>query len=827
MPASLKNNYYGLFDTKLLAEDLAGLLKQATGVSYTPVPYEPGATKGIFLILDSNSVSLGNEQGLVEADGKNYIRITGKYTTGISYAMYSWLEELGFHFYLPGDIWSVIPSINALFNNKIIKKTYKPYFHIRMFGSSGSIFPVKGLDEKLQNGKDWLQWYIRNRMGCDYIRIDGHIGEVFNVTHRKEIENDSLIVSPTRGKRQYAVAAKLDPTYKKGVDMFSNWIVEEFTKALSASPHFLPFRKYYSTDAGDGLDYCHSPECEKQFKTVSDQVFFVTNETAKKVKLIDSRAGVSAMAYGERADTPNIRLEPNVHVMVVPSAFQTVTTTAEIMRRWAKKSKSISVYDYLNIGVWTQDMPFSDLYQYHNYMCFLQSLNIEGMNFETSLSKFGSGIMQYFVLKFLCDPYASVDKVLDEFCKNNFGQAAMPIKKLFKEWYFSSVHLKTNYNYPSFYEDELGRFVQYIIEAENSAGLTVAVKARIEELKAYTIYLCKFYERFGELKSLEAYSKDPSLKNEKTEDLLTYTWKLYKTEIFHNTQLNDMLKKTLTDEEKEKWDYTKSTYFKDITVDAATVVKNEFEKVKKKYLPLAVPGYAITDSFLAANAKYSADSIRIATTDEAVQANFIYPIEFYCAAPGTLKINYQAGKSLLSGGIDNIAIVSVESSDYKFTKTETIYKQESNGTFIYNLPAKGHYKLYLSQFHSTHISYIIYPGNNLFYHNKKSIMMNAILMQDFETKNPYPNKYLAFYAPPSDSIYFGNLYYGSKNTSSLYTASGKSIVVNSNTQTLYNSAAFPKNEKYHFIFYENSLFRWPPVLNNTPPYYFFLKYPLK
>ncbi|MEO6668252.1 MAG: DUF4838 domain-containing protein [Ferruginibacter sp.] len=827
MPAILKNSYYRLTDTRLLAEDLAALLNKATGNSFTPVPHTANTTKGIFLILDSNNRSLGSEEGVLESDGKSFIRITGRYTTGISYAMYSWLESLGFHFYLPGDEWTSIPSMKTLFKNKITKQHYKPYFHTRMFYASGAIFHVKGLDETGQNEKDWRQWYLRNRMGCDYLSIDGHIGEVFNITHRKEIESDTLMVAPINGKRQFSNGSKLDPTYKKGTELFSNWIVEEFLKERSATPNFLPFKKFYTTDAGDGLDYCHTPECEKQFKTVSDQVFSITNQTARKIKLADSRAGVSAMAYGERTDTPGIRIEPNVHIMVVPNAFQTVSTSAEIMKRWAKKSKNISVYDYLNIGVWAQDMPFFDLYQYHNYMQYLKSLKIEGISYETSLSKLGSGIQQYFILKYLCDPYSSVGKLLDEFCKNNFGAAAMPIKKLLKEWYFSPVHLKTNYNYPSFYEDELGRFVQYIVDAESIPGLSASIKKRIEELKAYTIYLCKFYELFAELKSLQAYATDPSLKSKNAESLLTYTWQLYKSKIFHNTQLNDMLKKMLTDQQKEKWDYYKSDQFKNISNDVASVVRNEFEKIKNKYLPLAAPDYPVTDSFLAANASLAADSIRIATTDEKAIPNFIYPLDFYCAAPGTLKIKYEAGKSQLDGSTGKVALVSVESADYKFIKTNAVYKQESNGTFLYQLPVKGHYRLYLSQFNATHVGYIIYPGNNLFYHNKKSIMMNTLLMQDIETKNPYPNKFLAFYAPQTDSIYFSNLYAGSKNTSNLYTPSGKPIAVYESKQTFYNSAAVPKNQKYPFMFYENSLFRWPPVLKNTAAYYFFLKYPLK
>ena len=828
MPSSLKTNYYGQFDTKLLAEDLASLLHQATKQSFTVMPYKPGAISGIFLLLDSTSTYSSSETGTLESDGKSFIRIKAKFTTGITYAMYSWLEQLSFHFYLPGDEWTIIPSLAAVFNKNIIKKTYKPYFRLRMFNASGGIFAVKGLDDDSQNEKDWQQWYQRNRMGCDYISIDGHIGEWFNISHKKEIENDPAILAPINGKRQYSAEGKLDPTYKKGVALFSDWIVSESRIHQKQMPSFLPYKKYYSVDAGDGLNYCHTPECEAQFKSVSDQVFSIANETARKIKLADPRAGVSLLAYTERADTPSIRIASNVHVMLVPTAFQSVGTSTELMQRWAKKTKNISKYDFLNIGVWAYDAPFFDLYQYHHNLQFVQSLGMEGISFETSLSKFSSGVQQYFILKFLCDPYRSVENILDEFCNNNFEKAAAPVKKLLKEWYFNNAHINTGYDHGSFYEDELGRFIQYILEAENTAGISIAAKKRIEELKAYTIYLCKFYEMFTDLKNQESFAKDPSLRSEKATELLTYTWQMYQSKIFHNTQLNDMLKQYVSENARTTWDFRNSDHFKGITENAATVIKTQFEIIKKRYLPAAVPAFPITNEFLYANTKYSADSILITTIDETAFGNYTYPMQFYCAAPGLLKIFYSADSSRnKTNKKDKVAIVGVESDDYRYIKNNFIYNENSSGMITYRLPAKGRYKLYLSQYNATHISYTIYPGKNLFYHDKRYALMNGLLMQDNSEKKSYSNKYLAFIAPSSDSLFFGNLYWNCNNTIRLHTRSGKDIPVNSNKQPFLNSAAIPKNLQNDFIFYSNTVFRWPPVLKNTVPCYFFLKYPIK
>ena len=827
MPASLKTNYYGQFDTRLLAEDLAALLQQATKQPFVAMPYQKGEIKGIFLLLDSTKTYNSNEHGILESDGKSFIRISAKYTTGISYAMYSWLEELGFHFYLPGSEWTMVPSLNTVFNKKVTRKNYKPYFRLRMFSASGGIFPVKGLDEDSQNEKDWQQWYRRNRMGCDYISIDGHKGELFNIVHKKEIENDPSILAPVDGKRVYSVGAKLDPTNKKGVALFSNWIVEEATKNAVQMPSFLPFKKYYSSDPGDGLNYCHTAECEREFKSVSDQVFSIANETARKIKQQDTRWGVSLLAYTEHGDTPSIRMEPNVHVMVVPAAFQSVTTPTNLLQRWAKKTKNISEYDFINIGVWAYDAPFFNLYEYHYNLKFLQSLGIEGISFETSLSKFASGIQQYLILKFLCDPYQSVDKLLDEFCNNNFGKASVPIKKLLKEWYCSNTHLNTGYEKNSFQGDELGRFIQYIIDAENSPGISPAIKKRIEELKAYVVYLCKFYEMFSDMQHTELFKSNNALRSDKAEALLTYTWQMYHSKIFHNTQLNDLLKKFVAEEKRATWDFRNSDHFKSISTKASQSIITEFESVKNKYLPMATAPYYLADDFMTANAKYSADSIRITTIDETSFGSYSYPLKFYAAAPGSLKINYQAGTAQIKNSKkDKIAIISVEKEDYSFIKNNLLYNENSAGTIIYRIPAKGYYKLYLSQYDATHVNYVIYPGKNLFYIDKRMILSNAMQLQDNAEKNNYSNKWLAFIAT-GDSIYFQNFCKECKNSIRLYTEAGKNIPVNSSRQPYINSAAVPLNRKTSFIFFDNNVFRWPALFKNSPPYYFFLKYPIK
>lgn len=831
MPAHLQNQYFGRFDTKILAADLATLLQQATGQRYVPLAHQgPASGKGIYLLLDPSFKTGTNETGIIEYDGKQKIMIRARYTTGISYALYSWLNELGFRFYLPGTNWNKVPALTSIFSKKAFKKIYTPAFKLRMFYASGGTYAVKGLDDDKQMLKDWQQWYQRNRMGSDYIGIDGHIGELFNITHRQEIEREPELLAPVNGKRQYATGGKIDPTNKKAVDMFSDWIVDEFKKNKEQWPSFLPIKKYVTADAGDGGNYCHTPACTSQFKSVPDQAFSIVNETARKIRKADARFGVSTLAYTERADTPSVRIEPNVHVMVVPTAFQTVSTATDLMQRWAKKSSNISMYDYLNIGVWAWDKPFFNMYDYHQNLLFLRKLKIDGIHYETSFSSMASGLQQYFILRFLAEPYVSVEKLLDEYCDDNFEEASGPVKRLFREWYFSSRHLKTNYDYPSFYEDELGRFIRYIMEAEKSKGISNDVTKRIDELKAYVIYLCQFYELFAELSSLETFSKNSALKKAKSAEILTFTWQQYPSRIFHNTQLNDLYKPLLDEHERPNWDYHKSRAFAAFNKPDAGIINQYFNRYKAKFLPVAQHGSDLTDDILNELSRYSADSIRIISMDEEAFKDFSYPVTFYASSAGKLRIRYKAGTPGIEGN-SKVSIISVEKRDYSFIKTNTIKTGNSSGVLEFQIPSKGHYRLYLSQYRATPVEFIIYPNRNLFYHAKKSIMMNGFRMQEPQDKAAYPNRYLAIYVPMTDSlryVQFSSLYYSSTNSSRFYLANGSPLPVHeSGAERYYQTAPIPYPPKQPVIFYENSVYRWPPVLKNGPDAYFFLKFPLK
>lgn len=818
--------FYAGMDPKNLAQDLADLLGRATGRPFVVLPYEPGQSKGIFLLLDSSIKEKNNECGIMETNGKDFVRIKAQYISGISYALYSWLEELGFKFYLPGNEWTTIPSLPSPFSDKVPSKKYQPYFIHRFFSKSGGVFALKNIDETLKNDKEWMDWYRRNRMGSNYVGIDGHMGEAFNIAHKEIIEQDPSLLAPVNGKRQYAVSGKLDPTNKKAVTLFSNWIAQKYLERKQQYANYLPFKKYYSVDAGDGLNYCHTPECEKQFKSVSDQAFFIANTVANNLKHLDSAAGVSTLAYTERADTPSFPIAQNIHVQMVASAFQKVTTPAQLMYRWSKKTNNLTQYDYINIGIWTADHPHFDLGNYFNYLQYVKKLGVQGFSFETSYSKFGSGIIQYFVLKFLRQPFASIDEQLEEFCNDNFGKAAPLIKKIFKEWYFSELHSDTQIGLSSFYEDELGRYFFLLDKASAIKDLPGTILQRITELKAYCIYLAKYYELRTSLKMEKLASINRNAYEDKAEALLQYTWSLYATKIFQNTQLNEALKNLFLKQpaRKEKWNYLTHPNFGNLFQfqSAADAVNKEYRQIKKQYIPLASFNQELPPRFFENNYNRSADSIFIATADEKSLGYFMYAIDFYSPKDGVLTVACKTHSSAITQSA-YCSVIAVEKNDFSYMNAQYIYRPNADSSINFRIPSAGFYKIYLAQYNATPIQFIIYPNHNLLFIHKKTTLFNFLKLQDFNPSSPYDNQYLSLYTPETDRLNYALINAKASNSFSFLFSNGIPANLNK-TGSPYNlSVTIPAGQRNKMIYMNNRIFRYSAVLKNIPPYYFFMK----
>ncbi len=219
-------------------------------------------------------------------------------------------------------------------------------------------------------------------------------------------------------------------------------------------------------------------------------------------------------------------------------------------------------------------------------------------------------------------------------------------------------------------------------------------------------------------------------------------------------------------------------------------------------------------------AEQAADSIRIESIGEQAIPSFIYPLMIITSKPTTISVSTHIKEKLIKrADAAPVALTSVERQDYTFIKTHFATGETQDTIFYFNLPNAGNYRLFLGRFHQASLQWTIYSAGALVYINKKNIIPNAIKLI-VKTKPNYSNYRLGIYAPKS--FEFQEMF-PVKNTA-IFSSNKNKFWVNKFSDNPYRySLTLHNNREPSIIYYENEVMRWPVIILNTPPYYFFIK----
>src|SRR5690606_21141244 len=113
----------------------------------------------------------------------------------------------------------------------------------------------------------------------------------------------------------YGKTNKICISNKELQTLFIKNTIERFVKAGNLNG-------YVSVEPSDGAGHCECKDCQ-EMGTISDRVFYLANLAAVAIRSKYPKGGVNLNAYYQHADTPSCKLEPNVHVTVIPNGFQT------------------------------------------------------------------------------------------------------------------------------------------------------------------------------------------------------------------------------------------------------------------------------------------------------------------------------------------------------------------------------------------------------------------------------------------------------------------------------------------------------------------------
>ncbi|MBS1621222.1 MAG: DUF4838 domain-containing protein [Bacteroidetes bacterium] len=509
------------FPTEVVA-NLQTLLEKLTHEKWNSVEGQ-SITCGFCLTVALSDKFKTGESCIINANGKDLVQFKSPTIKGLIFGVYRYLRNLGFNFYLPDELYTVIPKNVNLFAGSNI--TVTPYLRIRDFFGTGGFGDGKTDPDKSVQ-QDWQLWKWQNGLGSEF-SLDGHVGETFNLDNAAVLEkNPSWTASPIKTNGRVNVETKLNYFNADAVNFFTDWVIRKFTDKNYKKPASF-IRDMVSVEPADGGNFMSAVATVNGVKlqTVSDQVFYAANVAAQKLdKLFPGNPGigVSLYAYSQHADVPSFPLHPRVFVQIIPYQFQNIAFGPAFIKRWSEKVKRFGLYDYYKYPDSYMDQPGGyTLDELMNRALHAARAGSEGTTYESSYSKFATGVQLWVLACFMADGDSKWISKYNNFISALYGRSAVPVKKIFDLFY----------RQPVFDAIELKSSLKLLAEAE-SLNKDAVISKRLEELKLYLIFV-----------HLQQASKN--LKNGNLEQLtlpvFKMAWTLYEKKIVHSFRIMQLI----------------------------------------------------------------------------------------------------------------------------------------------------------------------------------------------------------------------------------------------------------------------------------------------
>ena len=415
--------------------------------------------------------TVGNALILMGADDK-----TPADPYGTRYAVTTFLEDqLGCRYLWPGETGKVVPKRTTITINPVNVR-FTPLLtqrRIRWGGYSSRL--QEGLDqlgftkENLMEARriaastrsessDWMGWH---RMGgtLDLRTGDGTI--LPSRTWLKFLkEHPEWFAMQLDGSRYFDPNWPRPRLCKSNSDLIAA-IAEEKIKELNANPRQKSI-SLMTNDGGGKAGFCMCPECKAldppqgrptrvwtydhkkvrhyrfDYVSLTDRMIYFYNAIAEKVAKEHPDVLFTGQAYSiYRAPPVKHKLHPNIVIRFVHSTAH--YTNDELRRQgmadWDDWTKAASmIYWRPNLLLWGRRQGTAgvfvrklaeDFHHIAHHKCV-------GTDFDSCVHNWATQGLNYYVLaKLHWNPDLEVDKVIEDYCRSGFGDAAEQIKKYF------------------------------------------------------------------------------------------------------------------------------------------------------------------------------------------------------------------------------------------------------------------------------------------------------------------------------------------------------------------------------------------------------------
>jgi len=276
-----------------------------------------------------------------------------------------------------------------------------------------------------------------------------------------------------------------------------------------------------SVEPSDGEGDCECEACKK-LGSPSTRVFFMANLVAKEFQKISPKAYVNLYAYNTHAAVPDLELEPNVIVQIIPYKYQNYAPPEKMIEAWKKKSDHLFIYDYYGLPILNLDMPLHNVqapWRYAERVKFWHQQNIKGMVIESSYSIGCTGVGLYLIARLGWNANADEWQILKEYYHQCYGKG-----------YDAVWNAQQNLADDSLEKSQTLKNVMHNFQlATAKMQFEPEQKARITDFKAYMHYLKLLYQ----MQRTDAHGDTTAVDN-----LMRYVYGIYMRKEVHAPPVN-------------------------------------------------------------------------------------------------------------------------------------------------------------------------------------------------------------------------------------------------------------------------------------------------
>lgn len=732
--------YYPASASSLLrstASDVAALFQKAiSGSHFTTQSYTALPADGIILLYDTSIAD--NQACKVVSSGNKAIKFTASQDNGLNFGVYEYLQNVGFRFYQPGDIWEIIPTLFTPYKN--IDTIYTCRYNYKSWFISGghNRWVMDNSNENAwdiyfgENGHQWALYQRRNNM-LGASRFAGHQDEIMTGNYLAILQNNPCYVAPYNGSRKASTQSVPDINNIAAMQLWANAIEKKYSQfkntVLGNEALYPDYNRNFNynynrigIEVPDGAHWANSKDsygCGNfALLSESDQQFTLGNYTAAVIGSNNPGRRFQLYAYDGHAAPPSssISINKNIDVQVVATSFQLETSAKGLLNRWYSREDNISEYHYLNLPQWSGETPSFFLDDLKNTIQRIKEKNSQGIILEASPAKFASLPFLFAANASLKNNF-SIDSSLLEFCDKLFGAASATIYNLIQLWGSDKSVMLNNGIQDNKYK------VPYYLQIVQQAALETkdaapVVKERIAELKAYLHYMILYYDLAFDQQNIHKKSGKAAL-------LCNYLAKINKLKIVNSYYLITGIVNQFANTDPFYIEYNpgngKAYQNGNLPLITATEIENNFTSDVNKHSS-HIQQYNLED---AATIKNELSVNNLVTLDTIkVKINYTYAkdyssrSEFFIIAnqAGNFTLQYTPTFELQESGYLNF---TVEATDkiLGIIKDFSIHQNEGAGLLNITLPEAGTYKLTVSTKYKTTVDLLITTNGNYFYKN--------------------------------------------------------------------------------------------------------------